>query len=490
MGDAYLAMNESAKARDSFEKALQIEPDLGIANARLAKLEQSSGQNNSARQRFEAVLASDSTDQQALRAAAKALAEMDLAKGDIESAQARYRAVLAKLPEDSFALTSLAQLAAEQGRTREGIKLLERARASDPNALGPTLVLATYYSRIGDPKKALAIAEDAYALAPDDTRVLLLLATAQSATGDTGAALATYQKLAGADPASLTTQLRLAQAAIQANELSVARGALEKILAADAGHNQAKLLLGQVYMQSGQPDAALAIARELKRSLPDAGVVYLLEADALTAKGNTAAAAAAYYAGLERIDNGEMAVRVYEILAAAGQSEQAGRALEQWLARNPDDVAVLTATATLLVQSGRVDEAIARYEKALRSSPDNALALNNLSWLYQSKGDARAQEVAKRAYDLNPKDPDVLDTYGWILIESDQNERGIGLLRRAIELSPETESPTTRYHLAVGLAKVGEVDAALEELEALLSSGEGFDERVQATVLRDQLRAQ
>jgi tetratricopeptide (TPR) repeat protein len=488
MGEAYVAMNEPEKARDAFEKALQLDPGLELASARLAKMEQQSGQTDSARQRYEAILASDSVDPQALRAAAKALAEMDLAKGDVESAKARYRAVLAKVPEDSYALTSLAQLAAGEGRMSEAIKLLVRARTSDPSALGPVLVLSAYYTRAGDTKNALETAEDAYALAPEDNRVLLLLATAQTGAGDLNAALATQQKLAAADPDSVTAQLQLAQSAMRANDRPVARRALEKVLTLDPDHNQAKLMLGQVALQSGQPGVALELARDLKARLPESGVVYLLEADALMAQGDSAAAAEAYFAGLERIDNGELAVRVYEMLSAAGQAERGGRALEAWLARNPDDATVLTATGTLLVQAGRTDDAISRYEKALRQEPDNALALNNLAWLYQSKGDERALDIAKRAYDLNPRDPDVLDTYGWILIETDQNERGIGVLRQALKLSPE--SPTARYHLAVGLTKVGEMVAALKELDALLSSGREFDERGQAMVLRDQLRAQ
>ena len=130
--------------------------------------------------------------------------------------------------------------------------------------------------------------------------------------------------------------------------------------------------------------------------------------------------------------------------------------------------------------------AISRYEKALRKDPDNTLALNNLAWLYHVRGDERALAVAKRAYDLRPEDPDVLDTYGWILVEIDRNERGIRLLRRAVAVSPEFL--TARYHLAAGLAKVGEVDAALNELKKLLSAGHKFEERAQAMILRDQLK--
>ena len=56
--------------------------------------------------------------------------------------------------------------------------------------------------------------------------------------------------------------------------------------------------------------------------------------------------------------------------------------------------------------SGRVDDAIAGYRRAVESDPDYALAWNGLSIAYRDKGDLEAAtEAALRLVELEPEDP-------------------------------------------------------------------------------------
>ena len=82
------------------------------------------------------------------------------------------------------------------------------------------------------------------------------------------------------------------------------------------------------------------------------------------------------------------------------------------------------------------DKAIVEYERLIKATPNNVVALNNLSWLYMDQGkNIQAAEYAKQAYELAPKIPNVVDTYAQALLKS--NKKGAALLKakEAFELS-------------------------------------------------------
>ena len=62
-----------------------------------------------------------------------------------------------------------------------------------------------------------------------------------------------------------------------------------------------------------------------------------------------------------------------------------------------------------------------------------------MAWLYFEIKDDRAIETAKRAVALAPNAAEVLDTYGWILVQSGKKSEGIGWLEKAKALSPLPE---------------------------------------------------
>jgi len=121
------------------------------------------------------------------------------------------------------------------------------------------------------------------------------------------------------------------------------------------------------------------------------------------------------------------------------------------------------------------------------TAPDNTVALNNLADLYSQHKDPRALATAKRAFDLSPNSADVLDTYGWILTQADSAEKGLTMLRKAAAKNPR--NPAFRYHFAVALAKVGNLDEARRELRALLGQNPDFPEKLEASKLLQRLRS-
>jgi predicted Zn-dependent protease len=85
--------------------------------------------------------------------------------------------------------------------------------------------------------------------------------------------------------------------------------------------------------------------------------------------------------------------------------------------------------------------------------------MNNLAWLYHEKKDPRALAIAEKAYNEAPQAAAVADTYGWILIQNRNIEKGLEILQKAAEAAPG--EPQIQLHFAHALAESGQRDRAI-----------------------------
>ena len=141
-------------------------------------------------------------------------------------------------------------------------------------------------------------------------------------------------------------------------------------------------------------------------------------------------------------------------------------------------VYAIVSLAGLRLQFG---EAQQHYETLLNQYPDQPQLLNNLAWVYYQVKDPRAVDTARRANELMPDNPNVLDTLGWIVANSGQPEQAVDPLRQAYQLSGG--NPEIGYHLAFALAEAGQTAEARELIDALLAEG------VSPTRIRAQVEA-
>ena len=164
---------------------------------------------------------------------------------------------------------------------------------------------------------------------------------------------------------------------------------------------------------------------------------------------------------------------------------RAGDRLERWLVEHPDDLQVRFARASHLQGTGEGRAAIPEYERMLAAQGDNPILLNNLAWLYFENGDERALETARKAHELAPKAPEIMDTYGWILRAAGKREQAYELLQRAMAAAPR--NPDIAYHAIAAQHDAGAVAKAREQLAALLAEHGDFPSRKEAEALLAEL---
>jgi tetratricopeptide (TPR) repeat protein len=115
-------------------------------------------------------------------------------------------------------------------------------------------------------------------------------------------------------------------------------------------------------------------------------------------------------------------------------------------------------------------------------------AAAELAWIYCEylPNLKEARKYAKKALDLRPNMPSLLDTMGWILYKENNYPEAIRYLRRAFKDAPT--NPTIGYHLAQTLYKNGNAKIAREELDrALKHVGDNAELKEKMVKLRKEL---
>jgi putative PEP-CTERM system TPR-repeat lipoprotein len=461
---------------------LEKHPERAEAHNLLGAVHETRQETELARAAYEKSLelSADST------AAALNLARLDLIASDTDGAAKRFRDVLGKHPNEATALMGLAKLASDAGDSEEALTLLEQARRENPSAVRPRLVLANYYLRRGRADNALAIMLEAHRHAANTPAVMLLLGRAQLASGKAADARATLERLTATAPGAPLAHLNLAMAQQAANDPAAARGSLQRTLELQPDNHFARAALGQIEVRTGRYDEALAIAERLATDLPAAPAAEVLRGDVRQAQGDLPAAVAAYRAGFERQPSSPLLLKLVLAEQRAGMAEQARTRALAWLKEHPDDASVRSILAASAHQGGNKDDAVTQYERVLETAPHNIIALNNLAWLYDQRGDARGLDLAKRAHELRPDRPEVQDTYGWLLVKAGRVEQGLALIEKAVEGAPGNKD--ILFHRAAALHRAGESNRARKLLEELLTGSTQFSERDAAQALLEQLR--
>ncbi len=149
------------------------------------------------------------------------------------------------------------------------------------------------------------------------------------------------------------------------------------------------------------------------------------------------------------------------------------------LKNNPHSTEAMSALAMLLQITGRFEQSAGLYKQLLEIEPDTIVAVNNLAWIMceQQGKYAEALELAQHGLLKAPEYVDLIDTRGVIYYRLGEFHKAASDFTRCIELcSDETSLAVASYlHLARALAKLGEKDKAVENLNRALKLNAELD---------------
>ena len=346
-----------------------------------------------------------SREKQAITHLLTAVLEQKL--GQLKDAERNARAFLAAVPADQRGLLLLSQLLHQQNRSDESIELLIDALKDKPNNRPLRLQYARFLAT-NTPKKAITQFEILRDDNPKDQEVNFLLALMQLSHGDIAAAENLFEQASAKPSLRSDAQYHLGAISEQKGDIS---GAMSRYTQVRFGRNY------------------IAAASRLS---------------ALLAKHRSMSQAQQY---LQRMRSSQptQAVILFQVesnlLLNAQKPSQALVVLSSGLDYFPNDPQLLYARSMVAEQQDDFVLAEQDLRAILAQDQNNATVLNALGYTMILHTDRREEafELISKAYQLEPKDPSIIDSMGWALFKLGKTEQALDFLKQAFEIMPDPE---------------------------------------------------
>ncbi len=386
-----------------------------------------------------------------------------LRKGDLllrlgrsEAAADAYRQNLAMNPRSSHARLGLARIALLENRPEDAVAGLEEALALRPRHWEVGRLLAQTQTALGNDAEAARLnAMDRpgqIATEPDDPVVAamwqeavdsnaLLIRGAESLfSGRNEAAVATFEKVVAVRPDSAEHHRWLADAYAASGRVEDAKASYERALAIDRESFPALMGLGAIELATGQADTAVETLGRAVALDADEPTAHFLLGSAQEIIGAYEAAATSFRAATDLDPNFTEAWLGLARVTAASNSDESLMAWRRVVEQAPADKSARDRLATLLIGTGRHEEAIAVLRHGLEINPADVEMSRRLAWELATAPDEdlrngnEAQRLAEYALSQRAGDPVFSDTLAAAMAENGDFAQAIEFADIALEL--------------------------------------------------------
>lgn len=449
-----IQQKDNKAAQQSFEKALQIDPENIFANQNLAKLYLTEGQYDKA----------------------KVYATKALTVDDKTIATYFVLAEIANKQKDQKEVERLFLLA------------MEKAKSSEDEELQVFQFLSRYYMSTSQVAKMLKLAEDMNKQHPENALVLKNLAQAQILNNHKPVAEQILNKLVSQDKKDVIARLLLAQLLMEQPDKKQDVLKLLDEAVQSAPDNPEPLAYKAFYLiKQKNYTEAMELADKLNKKFPKLTLGKTIQANVYVSEKKLDKAIDIYQQIYKIQPNDKILSTLVDLMVIQKQIPEAIAFLEKERVKNEKNLTILFRLGFLYEQQNDDKKAEVNYKAILGVQPENVAALNNLANLYAKSNDPRALDVAEKAYALAPKAPEVADTYGFILVNQGDIEQGLLILEKTVAAAPKLTD--IQYHLAIAYATNNNTKKAIEILTPIVESKQDFPERKAALTLLDKLKS-
>jgi Flp pilus assembly protein TadD len=152
---------------------------------------------------------------------------------------------------------------------------------------------------------------------------------------------------------------------------------------------------------------------------------------------------------------------------AENRLDEAAELVKEALTKHPEDRALRYQQAMVLERQGKLRRSIRALKNLVAERPDDASTLNALGYTLTDRTNrhAEAEGYIRRALALDPDNPAIVDSMGWVMFKQGQFEQAVDYLTRAYALQRD---PEIAAHLVEVWLELGSAEQARATLEAAL----------------------
>ena len=337
-----------------------------------------------------------------------------------------------------------ARYAAQMEQFDEALVLLDRVLEIDSTLADVHIIKARILVAQGKQEQAMALIAMVLMEQPDNDHLRLQYARMLVEQRQFQQAKAQFSVLLENDPQNADILLSMGLLNIETGDLDAASEHLQHLIDIGQKEDISNYYLGRI--AQNREDHKVAISYYLKVKAGD----YVFDSKLRIA---------GLFARLGRVDEGLQQleilaekqtswahrVRVYlaqgEILASKQRYIEALEMYSRALQQKPDDADLLYARALIAEKADRIDITEADLLKLLSAQPENANALNALGYTLADRTERleEARDYIKRAAELVPDDPAILDSLGWVSYRLGNMQDALKWLSMAFEKLEDAE---------------------------------------------------
>ena len=271
-----LALDKSSDAsgeRKELERAIQLDPSLAVAHNQLGLLALAAGQYAEAGERFRKALAIDP----AFAEAESNLGIVYSQQGKNSEAASLFQQAIQHDPKYAKAYVNLGLLKGQQGDFASAERQFQAAIQSDPNYIGAYSALGMLQAKTGHGTEAVKAFEKAVAIEPQSAEAHLNLGIALVDQFDRPSGLKEFSEAARLDPNLAAVHYNLGRFFFETGKYDEAHRELETAIRLQPDYPSALYFLALTMKQQDDPRSATALLQKLVGLQPDnANAQYLL----------------------------------------------------------------------------------------------------------------------------------------------------------------------------------------------------------------------
>ncbi|MCC4284545.1 tetratricopeptide repeat protein [Marinobacter salarius] len=371
-----------------------------------------------------------------------------------------YQQLEQRHPDNPELQYSIALLLKVTGEPQQALAKLEPLLDSKPDFQPALILKGDLLYQTNQKQQALDHLRANTRQFPDNRQMGTLYGRMLIGEGELQTAQNEFRRLVNRFPDVPGLRLSYALVALENDQIALAEEELTRLIEQGHHSDEAHYYLGRIADEENENEQAIGYYRNVEKG--NYFFPALARASELMAEQGELDEALADIREIRKNNpDQDENFRLLEInlLLDRDHDERALQAANEALKSFPGNVRIRYARAMLLDSMDKPEQAEADLRTIIEEQPDNAVALNALGYILTTRTDRldEARDYIERALAIDPENPAILDSMGWVLYLQGNTDESLSYLSRAWEAYAD---PEVAAHYGEALWQTGNQEQA------------------------------